>query len=580
MSFHNPPPVALFLIASVFCSPAALGKDYFLTIGGGYGPAGNQASIESNVLFLQRTVDELYGSEAEYEIYFADGSDPKPDVQYIDAELVERCPAAHRLMSIVLGSYDAIGLRYRDHRIGNVQGPTEPRPLRRRLIRFGRQLEAGDRLIVYVTGHGGAADTSSDYGDYDYEYDEEGEKWVARSSASPEDNNSDQYNTSFYLWDREEVSAVKFDRWLDRIPPEIEVVLVMVQCYAGGFANSIFLRHDAELGLTPHRRCGFFAQVHDRGAAGCTPEANEADYQEFSSFFWAALGGKTRTGDAIEPPDYNHDGAVSFAEAHAYAVAESDTIDIPTTTSEALLRTYSRLGREGVDATQDSDQGIASSFLGLFGKQPEAADSAPQSSLLVARGEVSRLTELARPEQKAILQSLGEKLKLAQPATVEAIRLLLTQVQGEGTAIQTRFYGASTRLQECETELKKDVCEVWPELSDGFSPMIAELTTERADEFVKTVEALPSYAAWQAAQGKAEGLTKEVLAARRKEAKVQRLLRTIENIVYAQNLPRCAPSDIVQRYEQLVQLESGTLAVIPDSQPVSGSRTLSDLSKD
>ena len=56
-------------------------KDYLLTIGGGYEPAGNQASLEANVLFFQRVVREKYPGPVEHQIYFADGFDDQDDLQ-------------------------------------------------------------------------------------------------------------------------------------------------------------------------------------------------------------------------------------------------------------------------------------------------------------------------------------------------------------------------------------------------------------------------------------------------------------------------------------------------------------------
>ena len=299
-----------------------------------------------------------------------------------------------------------------------------------------------------------------------------------------------------------------FNRWLDRLDPQVEVVLVMVQCYAGGFANAIFHRHDPDLGLAPHRRCGFFAQVHDRGAAGCTPEANEADYQEYSTFFWAALAGQTRLGDKIDPPDYDESGQVSLAEAHAYAVIESDTIDIPTTTSEAVLRNFSRLGREAAQEDKPQEEGIASGILGLFGSKPAEPVAEAPEPLIDAAGPLADLHQHARADQLAIIQQLTEQLELVEPITVEAIRFLLTQTQGEGSVVNTKYYGASSTLSDCESDLKRDVCELWPELSGGFSPMIVELTGKRAAEFVQTVEALPSYAAWASGRRTSEWLAR------------------------------------------------------------------------
>src|SRR5690606_14797632 len=130
-------------------------------------------------------------------------------------------------------------------------------------------------------------------------------------------------------------TSEQFNEWLDRLPQDVPVVLVVVQCYAGGFSHTIFKEGKNEKGLAPHPRCGFFSQVHDRVAAGCTPDVNEANYQEYSSFFWAALAGSSRSGEPIPRIDYDGDGVTSFAEAHAYAVIESSTVDIPLRTSDA-----------------------------------------------------------------------------------------------------------------------------------------------------------------------------------------------------------------------------------------------------
>ena len=45
---------------------------------------------------------------------------------------------------------------------------------------------------------------------------------------------------------------------------------------------------------------------------------------------------------AVERPDYDKDGRTSLAEAHAYVLINSDTIDIPVCTSDVLLRQFSK----------------------------------------------------------------------------------------------------------------------------------------------------------------------------------------------------------------------------------------------
>ena len=93
-------------------------------------------------------------------------------------------------------------------------------------------------------------------------------------------------------------------------------------------------------------RCGFFATVHDRAAAGCTPEVDEANYVEYSTYFWEALSGIDRSGIPIKRPDYDGNGVVTFDEAHAYTVLTSDTIDLPIKTSGEFLRHHSRIAKD------------------------------------------------------------------------------------------------------------------------------------------------------------------------------------------------------------------------------------------
>ena len=117
----------------------------------------------------------------------------------------------------------------------------------------------------------------------------------------------------------------------------------------------IFNNGDPKQGLSPQRRVGFFATVHDKPASGCTPEVYEANYVEYSSSFWPAFTGIDRTGQRIKRPDYNGDGVISFAEAHAFTLLDSHTIDIPATTSGEFLSVHGRFGEDDSDLLTDDE---------------------------------------------------------------------------------------------------------------------------------------------------------------------------------------------------------------------------------
>jgi hypothetical protein len=548
--------VACFVVGALSCQlRSASAEDYFLTIGGGYSVTGNQLSLERNVAFQQAVLAAQRPDHPRHEVFFADGDEPSPDVQCRDPQFRETCPTARRIMAELFSDADAIDLVYRNNEIAHLTGPAELSLVKRRMREIAREIQPHDRLIVYVTGHGSEAEQQySD--DYDYEYDDESESWKANVKQNDVEPEYNRYNSSFYLWDNDSVSASEFAAWLDRMPRETQIVLVMVQCFAGGFAHTIFRQADVDLGLSAHARCGFFAQVHDRGAAGCTPDANEADYEEYSSYFWGALGGKSRTGESITSADYNGDGHVSFAEAHAYAVIESNTIDVPVRTSDALLRKYSRLRREPKEegARENNPVGRLLDFLG--------SDRAGggKEALLDATGPVAKLMEQARPDQRAILAQLPSKIGFAQPPTVEEVKQKLAQVESKLSIANAKLATAMSTHSTTLERVRDEVRELWPELHYDNSPTSMALSSDRADEFESKVTALASYESLAMTEKQVDEYSDEQLQLSRDEARLQRLVKTCESVALAANLPRIAPAEIHARYQQLVALEESTLA--------------------
>src|SRR3954471_20758098 len=340
--------------ACVFCvfsfTSVAIARDFFLTIGGGHSRDSNQASLERNVLFYEQVLKEQKIPPAQQSVYFAAGPAGGKDVQAIDADSV---PKANRLMAEFFGTDRDLGLHYRASEVPGVLGATARENIQNWFAGTGQTLKQGDRLIIYVTAHG--------------------EKSEDRKNP---------YETSIMLWNDEKLSVSEFVTLLDGMPEGVSVVAVMVQCYTGGFSRFIYDKADPKNGLAKQNRCGFFATVHDRVAAGCTPDVEETSYVEYSTYFWEAIAGHTRTGKPITPPDYDGDGKVSFAEAHAYTVLNADTIDLPLTSSSEFLSVESHF--------KDSDH-------------PE---------LLPKDAPFDTIHELATPAERAILDGLSKQLEL------------------------------------------------------------------------------------------------------------------------------------------------------------------------
>ncbi|MEC9056067.1 MAG: hypothetical protein VX633_12205, partial [Verrucomicrobiota bacterium] len=326
-------------------------RDHVLTIGGGYSPAGNQVSLERNVIFFEKLRAEKLAADTPHHLYFADGTSPLPDLQFRREGW--EVPRANLLMGGLFGSQRGLANHYRNNELQGVRDISSPAALERWFREEGPKLKAGDRLILYVTSHG------------------------ARSGST-----SNKFNTKIWMWDRRTLEASRLAGFLADLPEGVRVMTVMVQCYAGGFSHLIFEENNQKKDGAKRSICGFFATVCDREAAGCTPAVNEANYHEFSSHFWAAIRGKTRTEKEITGCDYDGDGRVSFEEAHAYAILTSRNIDIPVKTSGAFLRVHSRLHSE---KEEDRD------LLGLETSYPVILERAGKVDRAVLEGLSVRL---------------------------------------------------------------------------------------------------------------------------------------------------------------------------------------------
>lgn len=480
----------------------AAARDFLLTIGGGYAPEANQASLENNVLFYLRTLREQDLARLPHAVYFADGSAPAEDLQVRDAASL---PKANRLMAEFFGSERDLGLRYRNHAVPGVRGAADPDNIRRWFSDVGPTMRRSDRLILYVTAHG---DASED-----------------RVNA---------HNTSISLWNHRRLTVTELVELLDRLPGGVSVVAVMVQCYTGGFARFIYNNADPDKGLSPQQRCGFFATVHDRAAAGCTSDVDEASYVEYSTYFWEALGGRTRTGESIARPDYDGNGRITLDEAHAYTVIKAETIDLPIKSSSEFL-------------------GVESLF---------ADDEHP--GLLPEDATYDQVYAAATPAERAILDGLSAQLSLSGNSRIETAR---RESQAPRRGPRRRDRGRSPRqsADRLRRSIADDLELRWPELANVLNPGAVELLTTRSQSFVAAVEQHPSYRQYRELQ---EQVSRRPDPEKRR-TKFERFINTAEDIILRENLKRLGDAKLLAQYEAIVAAESTTLGG-PEPSPVGG----------
>ncbi|MFK7820760.1 MAG: hypothetical protein AB8G99_18725 [Planctomycetaceae bacterium] len=456
-------------------------RDFFLTIGGGYAPSGNQASLENNVLYVQRFMQRQ--ALEKNDIFFADGTNPSADLEVMDPKSV---PKANRLMAEFFGSTRNLGLSYRNHRVPNVRGGTNPKNVQNWFQTVGPTMQRGDRLIVYVTAHG---------------------------SGSRDQRNT--HETTIAMWNNSAMKMTEFVGLLDKLPQDVDVIVVMVQCHAGGFARFIFNGGNPKAGLSPQRRVGFFATVHDRQAAGCTPEVDETTYVEYSTYFWAAISGKDRTGKPVTRPDYNKDGEVSLEEAHAYTVLTADTIDLPLKSSGEFLTQHGRYGRPG-------------------------------GNLLTDDAVYADVLAVASPAQRAVLNGLSEQLGLSGEERV----MNAFEVTRRGNRGRRR---GRTQTRSPAFELKRKIAAAvrrkWPSLANVMNPKAIELLTTRSAEFIRAIEGHPDYRRYR------ELADRPAVNEQKKRVKYERFLRTVDNVIFAENLKREGKTELFSQYESIVAAE-------------------------
>jgi hypothetical protein len=526
-------PVQLLLISLCWICrvQSASATDYFLTIGGGYEPSGNQASLEANVVFFQQVLTDKHPAPFRHDIYFADGHDVAADLQILAEKPAKSKSPATDLLAALHRRGDQVDVAYRNHRVPQIVGALEPTLIRTRLEQLARTAKDGDRLIVYVTAHG---------------------------SEGPE---GDEFNTTIDCWNEKKITAREFAGWLNKVPSKVSVVMVMAQCYCGGFGHTIFQGLNETKGLAPQIRAGFFAQQNNLPAAGCRPDIEHDE--EFSSYFWGALAGRSRNGVPIKDCDVDGNGVVSFAEAYAYAVIAGETIDIPLTTSEVLLRTYSRLkAAESKEPVREADSNPQTNNKSAPETNTPPTQVKPQEDrpvLSTFKGSIQSFVSRSNPVSGRIITQLSTALGFALEDEVSAVKMAYDEHRGEGRG-QRRGRGGRRGGGSGRRDLLSEVSEKWKELGDEKKWDKSDLLKpENQEKLYAELKALPSWKTYEERIKQRQVASKAAEKHELRAVKFRRLINTLETVVLEKNLPLVATPEIVTRYQQITALEGSTL---------------------
>jgi hypothetical protein len=339
----------------------------FLILGGGPEPEANEIGIEKNVLYFQRTLGVMGYNPAEVPIFFANGNNQQATVSYLDKN-------GRQL--------------FKNPEIPNIKGASSMSNLRNAFQELQRKKP--DSVFFYFTGHG---------------------------IRNPQNIN----NNLMLLWNDEPLSVQEFSSLLDQLPPETSFVGMMSQCYSGSFANLIYEGGNPKRPVSQKPRCGFFATVKTRPSVGCSPEINEADYEDYSSSFFAGLSGHRRTGKTVASADYNQDGRISFAEAHAFAKIDQNNVDLPLSTSEFWLQNQ--------------------------------ADRKTQETIL--RLSINTILVTARPEQKYVVNYITKMFNLTPEKSFEENQK--TNLRGKIKTEEQQAYLMRLRMELLNIGMEKQV---------------------------------------------------------------------------------------------------------------------------
>lgn len=472
----------LLLLAPCACLASDLNA---LLVGGGPDPGSNAAQIESHVRF----VGGLLPASTSRRVLFADG---KPETACVSVSDDSPAGRGRTALSVLLpnSGLDAANILRQPELDLRVFGPSTRETFRRALAELlpRDRAAAAAPLLLYFAGHGARDDDSGE--------------------------------VTYCFWQKENLTVREFAGEIARVSPKTPLLLVMAQCYSGAFADALFRGGDnRKNNLAPQNFVGFFSARPDRTAAGCGTETGEADYQDFSSYFFGALCGHDRFGKPVAGADADGDGRVSLHEAFCWALGHDASFDTPLCTSDVYLERFTALADEAI-------------FSRPF----------------------HEIREMATPAQRAALDALSEKLGAEGEDRALKVYDRLTFQDPIGRPAQL----AADRLAADDLSHQRDLAlgsllAKWPALRWGSSG-------ETKSDF-------------QAAAGELkrdEALTRKIIAAARarddasatldnEEAWLIRFTGLCRSVVRADELRAHGDAAVKARFERLCEAEGETI---------------------
>ena len=290
--------------------PVGVARTHALLLNGGGSKSVNYASHLEHLEGVLEVLETSGVPPADITIFSSDGEDPDPD-------LATR--AANPNTGLTHRRFQRQPIRYRNTTIpGYVLQPATKAALETYFAETASRFPPGSTLFLYVTDHG------------------------TRGEQGPRSNR-------ISLWDNQHLTVAALEKMLSGLPSGVRVVLLMSQCFSGGFA---FLEISRGEGA---QTCGYFSTTADRLAYGCYPE-HRGD---------AGVGHSMRFLEGLR-------AGLPFAQAHARTLETDRTPDVPLRTSDVQYRV---LLRDVAQARGEDEVVVVDEFLAQAWQRPELYES-------------------------------------------------------------------------------------------------------------------------------------------------------------------------------------------------------------
>ncbi len=481
-------PISTTSQAKDFDTLENLEDSVFLVAGGGYNPFGAQVVLETNMKLFDKLADK-YNAHNVTRLFGGGNNKIIKDILTKDPNF----PVDDKLFSFLFKGSDRADCTLRHNNLSNLDGNSRKETVMTWMDVAAEELEDDDRFRFYYTGHGA--------------------------------HKPDRFDINYLALWQSEYSVQEFTDQLDKISEKTPTQVVMVQCFSGGFSQMNYVGGDIDKKqLSKANRCGFFSQVADRPAAGCSEDIN--DREEYSPYFFAAYDGVDEKGNKVDA-DFNKDGNITSDEAHAYVIMKEQSYDIPITTSSQLLR--------------DQDRKIKA-------RQRLASwDS---------------LTADLNDSEKNIISSLSEELKYDLSKEDHPLDFIKQQIRSFERKIKEAeevLVASDSLFKSNMNEIKNSVEEVMPIFLNQYSANYADdfiLGTSEMKEARQAMLDHPQFANYKETYENALVSEKQFDAITRTKVKWERLEYLLETKLMEAILFESADTEVQDRYRELKACEA------------------------